>query len=71
MSTEADKRGGAAGPPRDRADRRERLADALRQNLRKRKAQARGRGEAAKPAESAAADAQAASRPPPVRRREP
>ena len=68
MSVGADKRGGAAGPPRDRADRRERLADALRQNLRKRKAQARGRGEAAKPA---AADAQAASRPPPVRRREP
>ena len=69
MSAEADKRGGAAGPSRDQADRRARLADALRRNLRKRKAQARGRGEAS--AEPAAADAQAASRPPPVRRREP
>ena len=71
MSAGADKRGDAAGPSRDRADRRERLADALRRNLRKRKAQARGRGEAGASAKPAAPDAEAASRPSPVRRREP
>ena len=71
MSAGADKRGGAAEPSRDRADRHERLADALRRNLRKRKVQARGRGDAGAPAEPAAPETDAASRPPPGHRREP
>ncbi len=56
--SKAENTGNSGGkPPRDAsAERAERLAAALRENLKRRKAQARGRANAASPAEGAASD---------------